>query len=324
MKDKIKNTFLGFSIGDALGVPVEFMLRAKLLEKPVKNMREFGVHKQPKGTWSDDSSMAFCLVEALCKGYNVGEVAIKFVDWYKKDYWTPHGKIFDIGITTQQAIKRISDGVNPLLSGGKNENENGNGSLMRIIPLVFYLKSKNADITKRFEQVAEISSITHAHIRCIVACFIYIEYAFLLLDGLDKWEAYKKMQTSVIDFIKMTKICPETELSLFYRVLEIPNQDNQIVPLTKCVEQEIKSSGYVIHTLEASLWCFLNTDNYSDAVLKAVNLGEDTDTIGCVTGGLAGLYYDENSIPADWKNDLVKKTEILDLADRFFESLKKS
>jgi ADP-ribosyl-[dinitrogen reductase] hydrolase len=303
---KIIATFLGFSIGDALGVPVEFMSRERIAQNPVTTMRGFGTHRQPIGTWSDDSSLAFCLAESLCKGYDLNDIAKQFVGWYQKHYWTPHGKVFDIGISTAQALQNVIQGVNPLLSGGDDEQSNGNGSLMRILPIVFYIE--NQPIAKRFEIVANVSSITHRHIRSILACFIYTEYALQLLQGLDKIAAYKAMQTIVNQFIQNNKIFKMDEINHFHRILQ---NDIAIYP-----ENTIQSSGYVVHTLEASLWCFLNTNRFEESVLKAVNLGSDTDTTGCVTGGLAGLYYGLEAIPKDWIAVLVKKDAIIRLATR--------
>ncbi len=320
----ISSAFLGMAIGDALGVPVEFLSRQQITTNPVTNMRAYGTHNQPAGTWSDDSSLAFCLAESLCKGYDVWNIGNNFLKWYENTFWTAHNKVFDVGIATAHAIRRIKEGENPLFSGGKGETDNGNGSLMRILPLAFYLQKKYPkieDINMRFKCVSEVSSITHAHIRSILSCFISVEYALCLLEGLDKWKAFEKMQKIVIDFNKTHQICSEVELRNFHKILEVPYSNYEIKPLNTYSAFEIRSSGYVLHTLEASLWCFLNTENYADAVLQAVNLGEDTDTTGCVTGGLAGLYYGENAIPDEWKAVLVKKEEILDLAERMEKGL---
>jgi ADP-ribosyl-[dinitrogen reductase] hydrolase len=311
---KIVATFLGLSIGDALGVPVEFMSRERIAQNPVTTMRGFGTHRQPIGTWSDDSSLAFCLAESLCKGYDLNDIAKQFVGWYQKHYWTPHGKVFDIGIATAQAIQNVIHGVSPLLSGGNDEYSNGNGSLMRIMPIVFYID--NQPIAKRFEIVSNVAGITHRHIRSILACFIYTEYALNLMHGLDKIAAYKAMQITVNDFIKNNKIFKPEEINHFHRILK-----NNIAIYA---EDTIQSSGYVVHTLEASLWCFLNTNSFENSVLKAVNLGSDTDTTGCVTGGLAGLHYGLEAIPKDWIAVLVKKDAIISLANRLktaFQSL---
>ncbi len=309
--NKILDCLFGFCVGDALGVPVEFVDRKTLKARPVVDMREFGTFNMPAGTWSDDSSLAFCLAESLCKGYNLNDIANNFVKWMFHNHWTPYGHAFDIGAATSEAINNLKEGVSPLDSGGCDENSNGNGSLMRIIPLIFY--NKNLTINQRFKTVMEVSAITHGHIRSLISCFIYTEFALQLLAGHEKLEAYKRMQSIVNQFIKDFNYFPEDELELFEPILE---NNSGIVPIYQYEEVEISSRGYVLDTLEASIWCFLNSNNYSEAVLKAVNLGADTDTTACVTGGLAGLYYGIESIPNDWLKVIAKSKQITELAEK--------
>lgn len=304
--NKVADALIGLAVGDALGVPVEFTDRAELKKNPVTSMRGYGSHRQPPGTWSDDSSLAFCLAESLLNGYNLKDIANNFVRWKYEAFWTPYAEVFDIGIATSDAITKLKNGTDPLLSGGVSEFHNGNGSLMRILPLIFYTHNKT--IKERFEIVAEVSAITHAHIRSIISCFIYTELGLALLKGKNKFLAFEDMQKTVNEFITQYKLCDEQERALFHKVLM--NEK----PLTAHSESEISGSGYVLHTLEASIWCLLTTENYADAVLKAVNLGSDTDTTGCVTGGLAGLYYGYEAIPSDWINEIARKEKILSLA----------
>jgi ADP-ribosyl-[dinitrogen reductase] hydrolase len=319
--NKVTDALIGLCVGDALGVPVEFIKRDVLKSQPVVGMLGYGTHNQSAGTWSDDSSLAFCLTESLCKGYNLNDIAKNFVLWYQEGYWTPHGRVFDIGIATAQALQGLSTGSSPLLSGGLGEHDNGNGSLMRIIPIIFYIKNK--PIAERFKVISEVSSITHAHIRSILACFLYCEYALQLLNGLEKYTALEVVKKSVNQFLTEFKIGSEEEINRFHRLLENPIGEYDIIPLVSYHEQEISSSGYVLHTLEASIWCFLKTNSYTEAVLKAVNMGDDSDTTGCVTGGLAGIYYGTTHIPPEWIATIAKKEEIYALANklnkRFFE-----
>ncbi|KIX20627.1 crystallin [Flavobacterium sp. 316] len=307
------SALFGVAVGDALGVPVEFQDRELLARFPVVNMRENGSHAQPRGTWSDDSSLTFCLAESLCKGYNVNDIANNFVLWRQGQLWTPHGRVFDIGIATNLAIHSIENGTNPLLAGGTSERDNGNGSLMRILPLLFYVK--DFSITKRFDTVREVSSITHAHIRSVIACFIYIEYALLLLEGKNKEEAFEGMKEKVNDFLINNPICSQVEIDKFHRVLENQIGDYELVKLAELKEKEISSSGYVLSSLEASLWCLLKSNTYEETVLKAVNLGGDTDTTAAIAGGLAGLLYGYESIPEEWINVLARKNDITKLCD---------
>lgn len=311
---------LGLAVGDALGVPVEFIGREARRRDPVVAMRGYGTHHQPPGTWSDDSSLTFCLAETLATvGYDLADAARRFVQWQDEAYWTAHGRVFDIGIATAEALQRLRRGVAPQQAGGKGEYDNGNGSLMRILPLAF--TSRDWPVTERFQAVREVSSITHAHIRSSMACFIYLEVARQLLLGLDKQAAFKAMQLEVNGFFETVGIGSELELRQFHRILEKPYGDYVIQPLTSCPEAEIKSSGYVVHTLEAALWCLLTHDTYAATVLAAVNLGDDTDTTGAVAGGLAGLAYGEAAIPAEWLAVLARRADIEDLAARLVISV---
>lgn len=311
MKEKIVHSALfGVAVGDALGVPVEFKDRDELTRFPVLGMKEYGSHGQPAGTWSDDSSLTFCLAESLCEGYNINQVAQFFVNWRNAQMWTPHGRVFDIGMATNYAIHRITQGIDPTLCGGFNIEDNGNGSLMRILPLVFYLKNKN--IEEIYQITKEVSSITHAHFRSVFACFIYLVYALEIMKGLNKQDAYSNMQQIIADFLK-EKDLNKNELSLFDRILK--------QNINSVEEDNIHSSGYVLHSLEASLWCLLTSNNYKETVLKAVNLGSDTDTTGAIAGGLAGIYYGYDTIPNEWIEVLARKNDIFNLCDKLEKKL---
>ena len=310
MLDNIKSLLFGVAIGDALGVPVEFISREEIRQKPITDMIGFGTYNLPPGTFSDDSSLTFCLAEALTAEFDLNCIGRNFVKWYYNDYWTATGTVFDIGIGTSIAIDRIADGVQPELAGGNDESSNGNGSLMRISPLVFYLMDKPID--ERFEITKQVSSITHRHIRSVIACFYYLEFARQLIEKKDKFEIYRNLLTLIPDFL--TSLSIETkEIVLFDRILKHTIQDIS--------EEEIISGGYVIHTLEASIWCLLKTETYKDAVLKAVNLGADSDTTAAVTGGLAGLLYGFENIPNHWINKLARKNDIQNLAERLVENI---
>lgn len=321
MKNVVKAGIFGVCIGDALGVPVEFRSREQLKRSPVTKMRALGTHRQPAGTWSDDSSLALCLAESLCQGYNLEDAALKFLQWYNAEIWTPHGRVFDIGIATSQAIHRISKGTSPTLCGGTSEFDNGNGSLMRILPLLFYIK--DFSIEKRFDITKDVSSITHGHIRSALACFIYLELALEILKGKDKWEAYRAMQETVRNFLDYNPVCSQNEMDKFHRILELKVGEYDVAPLHTLQEDEISSSGYVLHSLEASLWCFLNSESYSEAVLKVVNLGEDTNTTGAITGGIAGIYYGFENIPEEWIAGLVRKEDIENLCNKLEKKIMK-
>jgi ADP-ribosylglycohydrolase len=311
---------LGLAVGDALGVPVEFQPRSTRRLDPVTGMRAYGTHHQPAGTWSDDSSLAFCLAETLAANGDETDAAQRFCRWYEEGYWTPHGTVFDVGIATAEALRRLKSGVSPAASGGSGEYDNGNGALMRILPLLFRMQA--LPVAERFELVQRHARITHAHIRSVLGCFIYVEMACHLLADSDKLTAYYAMQHTVREFLAASSVASELEIRQYHRILEVPYGDFVPQPLLECPEAEIKSSGYVVHTLEAALWCLLKHDAYAATVLAAVNLGDDTDTTGAVAGGLAGLAYGEAGIPSEWLQALARRTDIEDLAARLASGTK--
>lgn len=306
---KLYGGILGLMAGDACGVPVEFSTRAERKADPVTDLREFGTHHQPKGTWSDDSSLMLCLVDAINSGYSAGTLAGKMIKYKKENYLTPYGFVFDIGIATSEAIDKMASGISPVKCGGDTERSNGNGSLMRILPAVFFLYSKSP--SSIISVVEEMSSLTHAHATSVFACVFYVEMGILLYNGRTLQDAYK----GAIDFMNSSQ-CDRfiDERERYERVMS--------GEIASAPEGSIRSTGYVLDSLEAALWCLLNTDNYKDCVLKAVNLGGDTDTIAAIAGGLAGITYSVEGIPSDWIDSLPRLKDILSMLNLFYNRIK--
>lgn len=305
MSNKVLDGIIGLSIGDAVGVPVEFVAREELKNNPVIDMRDFGTYNQPKGTWSDDTSLTLALIDGLIKTEcDIDVIGANFLKWFYYSKYTPYDEVFDCGITVSRALMRIESGIEAKYAGGTNSDDNGNGSLMRILPLAFYLKDEE-NINKRVRTIYDVSAITHGHIRSKVACHIYIEMAINLLKGYNLNDSYIKM----IDTIKSyyNDKLGGNENKIFSRILS--------GELNELKESEIKSTGYVIHTLEAALWCLLNNNNYKKTILCAVNLGDDSDTVAAVAGGLAGIYYGILDIPENWYNYLARKDYIISLCE---------
>lgn len=303
---------LGVAIGDALGVPYEFSERAEMEKNPAKDMVGFKVHHQPSGTWSDDSSLTFCLAESIVYGYDLKSTAINFIKWRKEAYWTAHKDVFDIGMTTSRAITRLENILNEgneqdlkLLKNDALESDNGNGSLMRILPLIFEIQGK--DIKTQFDLVWENSALTHGHIRAAMSCMIYLNMAENLRNGLTKTKAYQKTRKDISRLWGIINFS-ESEKKHFERVIQADIQDVK--------KENIKSGGYVIESLEAGLWCLLKTDSFESAVLMAINFGHDTDTTGAITGGLAGIYYGAETMPECWIASLAILEDILELGDK--------
>ena len=166
---------------------------------------------------------------------------------------------------------------------------------------------KGKKIEEQFELIWDVSALTHPHIRSAYACLFYLKFAEHLLNGKSCMEAYNLTQKDISIFFESTDTNEEERLQ-FSRLL---NQNISALP-----ENEIKSTGYVIDTLEAAIWCLLNSKTYSETVLKAVNLGDDTDTTAAVAGDLAGLLYGFENIPTDWVSQLARKEDIEDLAEK--------
>ncbi len=308
-RSRLNGALLGLTAADALGVPVEFRQRAYLDANPVTDMFGYGTYNQPPGTWSDDSTMTWCTVESLVlqKGCDTEDMAGRFVRWLQEGYMTPHGELFDIGNATREALERYrEEAVWARFAGLTRESANGNGSLMRILPLAFYVRGMEA--AERDRLVEEVSSITHRHPRSVLACQIYVETALTLLDGHSAEKAYMTAAAAIRE-----RHAGHAESAAFERVL-----GGRLAELER---DAIRSSGYVVDTLEAALWCLLTTGSYRDAALKAVNLGEDTDTTGAVVGGLAGILYGEAGIPAEWLSQLAKLEELRELCGRLEKRL---
>ena len=249
----LRPAIYGVAVGDALGVPYEFMARGSFR---CTDMTGNGSHHQPAGTWSDDTSMTLATVDSLRQNdgrVDVDDMCRRFVMWLCDGMYAIDGNVFDCGITVREALRR---GV-----GCDGEHSNGNGSLMRILPLAC------TDATDG--EVRAASAITHAHATSMDACVAYVHAARALLNGADPREA--------------------ASTAGYADIWEQP-------------VSAIRSTGYVLHTLPAALWCLTTTGGYADCVHAAVNLGEDTDTPAAVAGGLAAIQYHGGSgdVPRDW------------------------
>ncbi|WP_319414796.1 ADP-ribosylglycohydrolase family protein [Marispirochaeta aestuarii] len=311
----VKGGIFGLAVGDALGVPVEFMKRESIARSPINGMKGYGTHNQPLGTWSDDTSMALCILESITKtGWNIDDQAMRFVRWYKEAHLTAHDAVFDIGIATAQAIDRITAGYAPLEAGSRDENSNGNGSLMRSLPAAVYC-AVNCDDEELVKEVANSSSITHAHPRSRLGCVIHAFITAELLKG-------KRIDAALIGAAKRVESVLESSILFSEMKQELQHYHSILydnLELTK--PSEIRSSGYVVDTLEAAVWCLLTSSGFEECVLKAVNLGDDTDTVGAVTGGLAGIYWGYESIPSEWIEALAKNEMIRVMAEEFITVL---
>lgn len=309
--ETVKAVILGIAIADALGVPVEFMDREKLAYKPVKDYVGYGTHDVPAGTWSDDTSMVLATLDSLARGLDYTDIMGRFCEWKQNAAYTATDEVFDMGVTTNDALCKFMKGTPALECGGPLVSDNGNGSLMRIAPAVLYVNSMFADtsIEERIEIVHNISALTHSHLRSKIGCGIYAFVLMELLKASDKESVTYGLKRAKWHYEEQLEY--SEELSFFSRLFE---ESFGELPV-----EVIKSSGYVVDTLEAAIWCVLNTDSYSDCVLKAVNLGKDTDTVAAVAGSLAAVLYGLEGIPKKWIDELKNKELLLEICDRFVE-----
>ena len=303
----ISSSIMGFVIGDALGVPAEFKDRSYFKANPIVDMIGFGTHNQPEGTWSDDSSMMIATMDSIVENnneINYFDIMNKFVEWASQAKYTGTGVFFDIGISTRNALVKYTHGFDPTKCGGVGVSDNGNGSLMRILPIVLFSIENSLSFEDEMNLINNCSSLTHGHEISRLGCKIYSDFIKELITTNDKKEALEK-----IKFIDYSKYYSEESINYYKRILNGTISD---LP-----ESHIKSSGFVVDTLEASIWCLMNFNNYKETTLGAVNLGDDTDTVAAVTGSLAGLYYGIDSIPKEWIDKIKNKAYLEDLIVKF-------
>jgi ADP-ribosylglycohydrolase len=305
---------MGLVVGDACGVPVEFMKREELRQDPVTDMREYGTHGQPRGTWSDDSSMALANLKSLHKGYNLEDIMEQFSRWDKDEVYTPFGEVFDMGYTCNQAIRRYQQGADVKSCGLCGEHDNGNGSLMRILPMCLYAYEleKSGDISEEeaLQMIHDVSALTHAHMRSKMACGLYY---FLVKSILEKEERNTLLDCLQRGFDRGFSYYRKNPMNLteVVRFERLFNMEQFKVE----EESTITRSGYVLAAFEAAIWSLLQADNYKDSILAAVNLGDDTDTTAAIAGGLAGLYYGYDGILQEWRECIIQKEWIEELCD---------
>lgn len=313
--NKVIDALLGVAVGDAVGVPYEFSSRDEMQANPTIGMTGHGTYNQPKGTWSDDSSLTFCLAESLINGYDLKDIAEKFIKWVDEAYWTAHDEVFDVGITTSIAISRLrniidDNNLDELIKQKYygDERDNGNGSLMRIIPLLFLIKEK--PIKEQFDIVWEVSALTHRHIRSAMSCMIYLKLAEKLIEGKDKIDAYTEMRSEIFIFWNEIDFA-EKERVHFEKIIQNDIRETKI--------EDLKSGGYVIEVLESSIWFFLNKSSYEETILSIINIGHDTDTSAAIAGGLAGLYYGVKGMPESWVASIARLDDIVGLGSKLNE-----
>ena len=308
------NGIMGVVVGDALGCPVQFESRKEVARHPVTGMRGYGTFKLPEGSWTDDSSLTIALLESIRRTgkIDLDDIMGNFMKWLYDGEFTPYGKSYDIGRGTMQAINRYRKNGNAKKCGGDEQWNNGNGSLMRIIPACIYctVMENNGMYSDRdaIDAIHSVGSLTHAHIRSNIACGLYFFMVknILIGDGSLK----ERMQEGITQGFAFYESCPAGKENLHYYDRLKDLDDFKSLPADK-----IRSTGYVVDTLEAAIWALITTDSFDQTLLKAVNLGDDTDTVGAIAGGLAGLYYGYESIPGEWLSAIKRREWIEEMCE---------
>ena len=334
----IKSGIFGLVVADALGVPYEFSSRGTCENNPMTDMIGYGTYNLPPGTWSDDSSLALATLDGLTYSLESNKDAIeessdldileiidyndimqKFSAWFYDNEYTPHGNVFDYGGTTAGGIYKFKSGYEPILCGGTDGSDNGNGSLMRILPIAYfiYFLSLKYSFSKedQMKAIHNLSSLTHRHERSQMACGIYVLIAIELLKNRFEEDDDSSLEEIVKNGIETAKEYYYNDDDFkgeLHHFKGIFNEDMKITP-----KEIIRGRGYVVPSLEAALWCLLNNDSYKETALEAVNLGEDTDTTAAIAGGLAGIYYGYDDIPANWLEQIARFDYIEGLVEDF-------
>jgi ADP-ribosyl-[dinitrogen reductase] hydrolase len=292
--NRFRGSLLGLAVGDAVGTTVEFKARGSF--EPVTDMTGGGPFGLRPGAWTDDTSMALCLATSLLEknGFDAEDQMERYWRWYQKGYLSSTGKCFDIGTTTLNALENFHSLGNPF-SGSTDPRSAGNGSIMRLAPVVMLYYP---DLEAILHYSVKSSRTTHAALECLEACQLLGGIIFRALQGQNKRDVLVEK-----DLLQFTS----EELK------EIAYGD-----YFEKAETQILGTGYVVRSLEAALWCFWTTESYEEAILKAVNLGDDSDTTAAVCGQVAGAFYGETGIPTHWLEKLVMREEIAALAEGLF------
>ncbi|MDQ3881439.1 MAG: ADP-ribosylglycohydrolase family protein [Chloroflexota bacterium] len=300
LAERLAGAVWGHLVGDALGVPYEFKAPEQI---DVVDMTDRGLHGVPRGTWSDDGALMLALLDSLLSaGFDPDDQGRRALAWATRQAYTPDGEgPFDIGRTTQEALRRIAGGTPALDAGGTGERDNGNGSLMRVLPVA--LQDASADARTLMARAHEASRVTHAHPRAQVVCALYVLVARKLLLGAER-----------------AAVLPDgsAELRAEYR------HDRDVTRLAELdaleAWQRRTGAGYVLDSFWSAWDAFAGADSYRSAVVTAVKYGHDTDTTACIAGGLAGVYWGVSAIPGAWRSAMRGRQIVEPLVERLVAS----
>lgn len=303
--DKVQGGLYGLLVGDACGVPYEFKSKNDIpkLEDigiiPPTYYKKRSYQQIPVGTWSDDGAQALCLLSALIESpdsFDIQNFANKLTAWLYSGYLAVDNNVFDVGIQTAKALDMVRRGVSIEAAATNDERYNGNGSLMRVLPIALWYTERSMthkNLVDIFVNAQLQSTPTHPHIRSRLVCGIYALMASFLLQG--------------------QSICGSLELALRAADEFVTNAEmrKELQLIVDAENNEITGSGYVVDSFWSAVYAARTTSTYKEAIQTAISFGNDTDTTACITGGLVGIYYGYTNLPADWLSvlrgqDLVK------------------
>ncbi|MHC8358274.1 ADP-ribosylglycohydrolase family protein [Pseudomonas sp. LB3P81] len=295
LTERYRGALLGLACGDAVGTTVEFQPRGSF--RPLTDMVGGGPFNLKPGQWTDDTSMALCLAESLLSknGFDAADQMGRYLNWWQWGYLSSTGECFDIGMTVRDALTLYQETGEPF-AGSTDPYTAGNGSLMRLVPVVLYYFPDN-DHIRTFS--ANSSRTTHAAPEAIECCQLFAELICNALQGVAKADLLSLPATSFLE----------------PKVAAIARGDYLVKP-----ESDIRGSGYCVASLEAALWCFHHTDSFEAAILKAANLGDDADTTAAIVGQLTGAFYGVQAIPDRWLKKLHMHEEIEACADQLLKA----
>lgn len=300
--DRYLGSMLGLAIGDALGATVEFKKRGTF--EPVKDLIGGGPFDLMPGEWTDDTSMALCLADSLltCRGFNPKDQMERYLRWYRNGYMSSKDYCFDIGNTTKEALVLYEKTGNPYC-GSFEPRSAGNGSIMRLAPVPLYFAR---DLQLGIDFSAKSSRTTHSVLIAVDACRYFGALIILAVNGTSKEDMFSD---AVLNHFTWSDCSLEPE------IFEIAGGSFKIKK-----EDDILTSGFVVHTLEAALWAFYKSSSFEEGLLLAVNLGDDADTTGAVYGQFAGAYYGVNSLPDRMLKKIVNREKIEEISVQLYKN----
>jgi ADP-ribosylglycohydrolase len=304
--DRRRGAILGLAIGDALGAAVEFQPPGTFPE--VTGFRAGGPHGLAPGEWTDDTSMALALADSITEvGWDLNDQARRYDSWSRTGAYSINGRCFDIGVTTARALQKFRASGDPWTSGDPSSQASGNGSIMRLAPVpVAYFGLFPDQLDLLCERLMESSRPTHASPQCLSACVYFGVILCGLLHGLPRDKVLDPQRDPVRRVRDRSPLHPE--------ILEVAQGSFRTRKPPR-----IRGSGYVVRSLEAALWAFHDAADFRQAVLRAVNLGDDADTTGAVCGQLAGAWFGESGIPAGWRVNLAGQDQIVPILRRLVQ-----